>query len=204
MYIIVEGMPGTGKTTITKALAERLNAIYVKSIFSNTEYGNELRCVLNSGKTKEVEYMYLIDLLLDELRISKELKTNNVVRDKTYTSSIAHLRAHGYVNTEKDIVDAINDGYLKLAQDSIEPDAVVYIRADREKIKYHLFDKLDLSKWDYELTNNLEKYDAQKRELEKELTSRYGNKLITIDCFSGKVEEMCDKIIKIIKEKKYV
>ena len=98
MYIIVEGMPGTGKTTITKRLAEKLDAVYVKSIFSNTIYGDSLRCILNSGKTKEVEYLYLVDLLLDELRINKILSSNSVVRDKTYTSSIAHLRAHGYVN----------------------------------------------------------------------------------------------------------
>ena len=66
MYIIVEGMPGTGKTTITTRLAEKLNAVYVKSIFSNTTYGDSLRCILNLGNTKEVEYLYLVDLLLDE------------------------------------------------------------------------------------------------------------------------------------------
>ena len=102
MYILVEGMPGTGKTTIAKRLAEMLNAEYVKSIFSNTTYGDSLRVILNTGKTKEVEYLYLVDLLLDELRINKVLKETSVVRDKTYTSSIAHLRAHGYVNEQED------------------------------------------------------------------------------------------------------
>lgn len=122
MYIIVEGMPGTGKTTITKKLAEKLEAVYVKSIFSNTSYGDSLRNILNSGKTVEVEYLYLVDLLLDELRIRKLLSENNVVRDKTYTSSIAHLRAHGYVNEQRDVASAIDTGYAKLAEDSIEPD----------------------------------------------------------------------------------
>ena len=46
MYIIVEGMPGSGKTTLSKRLAEKLNAIYIKSIFSNTAYGDALRGVL--------------------------------------------------------------------------------------------------------------------------------------------------------------
>ena len=49
MYILVEGMPGTGKTTIAKRLAEMLNAEYVKSIFSNTTYGDSLRVILNTG-----------------------------------------------------------------------------------------------------------------------------------------------------------
>ncbi len=201
MYIIVEGMPGTGKTTITKRLAEKLDAVYVKSIFSNTIYGDSLRCILNSGKTKEVEYLYLVDLLLDELRINKILSSNSVVRDKTYTSSIAHLRAHGYVNELKDVAEAIDMGYVKLSEDSIEPDYVVYIRSNREIIKQHLIEKSDLSAWDNELTNDLNKHDAQRTELEKEIKKRYGSKLIEVDCFSGTVDKMCDSIIFKIKER---
>ena len=204
MYIIVEGMPGTGKTTITKRLAEELDAVYVKSIFSNTAYGDSLRSILNCGKTKEVEYLYLIDLLLDELRVNKLLAEKNVVRDKTYTSSIAHLRAHGYINEQEDVTMAIDSGYAKLSEDSIEPDYVVYIRSDREKIKQHLLDKSDLSAWDNELTNDLNKHDAQRTELEKEIRRRYEDKLIEIDCFSGTVDEMCDDIVSTIKEKENV
>ena len=200
MYILVEGMPGTGKTTIAKRLAEMLNAEYVKSIFSNTTYGDSLRVILNTGKTKEVEYLYLVDLLLDELRINKVLKETSVVRDKTYTSSIAHLRAHGYVNEQEDIAEAIAAGYERLAEDSLEPDYVIYIRSNREVIKQHLLDKSDLSAWDNELTNDLAKHDAQRLELEKEINRKYAEKLIEIDCFSGTVEEMCNCIISKIKE----
>ncbi|MDE7018332.1 MAG: AAA family ATPase [Lachnospiraceae bacterium] len=204
MYIIVEGMPGTGKTTITKKLAEKLDAVYVKSVFSNTAYGDSLRNILNSGKTKEVEYFYLVDLLLDELRINKLLAENSVVRDKTYTSSIAHLRAHGFINELEDVAMAIDTGYAKLAEDSIEPDYVVYIRSNREIIKQHLLDKADLSAWDNELTNDLNKHDAQRTELEIEMHRRYEGKLVEIDCFSGTVDEMCETIVAMIKEKKNV
>lgn len=204
MYIIVEGMPGTGKTTITKRLAEKLDAVYVKSIFSNTSYGDSLRNILNSGKNKEVEYLYLIDLLLDELRINKWLAENNVVRDKTYISSIAHLRAHGYINEQEDIAMAIDTGYAKLSEYSIEPDYVVYISSNREIIKQHFFDKSDLSAWDNELTNDLNKHNAQRTELEKEIHRRYEGKLIEIDCFSGTVDQMCDTIVSMIKEKENV
>ena len=72
MYILVEGMPGTGKTTIAKRLADMLNAKYVKSIFSNTTYGDSLRVILNTGKTKEIEYLYLVDLLLDPIFFQHE------------------------------------------------------------------------------------------------------------------------------------
>jgi len=204
MYLIVEGMPGTGKTTIAKELAKRLNATYIKSIFSNTEYGTLIRSVLNSGKNKEVEYMYLMDLLVDELRVYKELESTDVVRDKAYTSSIAHLRAHGYENKDEEVVEVIKTGYDKLAEFSIEPDAVIYIGTNRKKIKEHLFNKRDLSEWDNVLTNDLLKHDTQRNELEKELNSKYGEKLICIECFSGSVDEMCNRIISVLKEKMYV
>lgn len=204
MYIIIEGMPGTGKTTISKRLAERLDAVYVKSIFSNTLYGEGLRDILNLGKIKEAEYLYLVDLLLDELRINKLLAENSVVRDKTYTSSIAHLRAHGYINEQEDIAAAIDKGYAKLSEDSIEPDYIVYIHSNRKIVKQHLLDKTDLSAWDNELISDSNKYDAQRAELEKEIRRRYEGKLIEIDCFSGSVDEMCDDIVSMIKEKENV
>lgn len=204
MYIIVEGMPGSGKTTLSKRLAEKLNAIYIKSIFSNTAYGDALRGVLKSGRLKEAEYLYLVDLLLDELRINRLLQSRDVVRDKTYTSSIAHLRAHGFINEEKDIAEVINRGYEKLAEDSLKPDVVVYIRSNQKRIKQHLMKKIDLSSWDNELINDLEKFSAQRKELEKEIYSRYKKQLIEIECFSGTVDEMCDNIILQIEERRDV
>ncbi len=38
----------------------------------------------------------------------------------------------------------------RLAEDSLEPDYVIYIRSNREVIKQHLLDKPDLSAWDNE------------------------------------------------------
>ena len=49
-----------------------------------------------------------------------------------------------------------------------------------------------------------EKHDAQRIELEKEIRRRYDGKILEIDCFSGTVDEICDRIILMIKEKRNV
>ncbi len=197
MYVIVEGMPGTGKTTISKLLARKLNALYVKSTFSNTDYGSSLRNILNDGKNKESEFFYLIDLLQDELRIQRLLnEQKRIVRDKTFSSSLSHLCAHGFINEDSSVKKAIYDSYILLAENSISPDAVVYIKPDQKKIFNHLMNKKDLSKWDVELSSCKNKYEAQKNELEKIISKEYSDKIIYIDCFSDTVDNMCDSIIK--------
>ena len=195
MYIVIEGMPGTGKTTLAKALAQKTNAIYMKSIFSNTDTGKKIRAILNKGLSKEVESFYIIDLLLDELRLKKNLECGNVVRDKVYASSLAHLRAHGFINTEECISAALYDSYLELRSLTVEPDHVIYIKPIMEKVKDHLYQKGDLSAIDLELVGEQTKYQSQQFELEKELCEKYGDKMYYIDSFSGTVDEMVDTII---------
>ncbi len=196
MYIVIEGMPGTGKTTLAKALAKKTNAMYMKSIFSNTDTGSRIRAILNSGLSKEVEPFYIIDLLLDELRLKRNLEYGNVVRDKVYASSLAHLRAHGFINTEECVSSALYNSYLELKALSVEPDRIIYLRPVMEKVREHFYQKGDLSAIDLELIEAQSKYQRQQFELEKELSERFGNKMLNIDSFSGTVDEMVDSIIK--------
>lgn len=204
MYIVFEGMPGTGKTTLAKMMAEKLQAEYIKSIFSNTPYGDDLRNLMNTIDEYKVENFYLIDLLIDELRINSILTKRNVVRDKSYMSSLAHLRAHGYATKSKQIAQLLHDGYMRLSEECVRPDVLVYIKSDREKILEHLFIKNDVSKWDTTLTTDINLFDKQRKELEKEIRIKYQDILIEIDCFSGTAEEMCEEIARKIKERKNV
>ncbi|MCC8174637.1 MAG: AAA family ATPase, partial [Odoribacter sp.] len=87
MYIIIEGMPGTGKTTIARGLSNRLNANYMKSVLSDTKFGNALKIVRNKDKSTDLELMILSDLALDELRVTNYLKYGDLVRDKAITAT---------------------------------------------------------------------------------------------------------------------
>lgn len=195
MYIVIEGMPGTGKTTLAKALANKLNATYMKSIFSNTEHGGKIRKILNKGLNKEVEPFYIVDLLLDELRLQQYLRAGDVVRDKVYASSLAHLRAHGFENTEESVTDALYGAYLELSSLSVEPDYVIYLQPVMSKVIDHLYQKGDLSAIDIKLTSNLSLYEKQQLELENELRCKYGDKLHCLESFFGSIDDMVKQIL---------
>jgi tRNA G37 N-methylase Trm5 len=173
----------------------------VKSIISNTEYGDTLKKIRDKGLDHEMESLYLIDLLFDELRIGRLLKQRDVVRDKTYTSSIAHLRAHGCVNNDKDIKKAMLDGYHKLESESMDPDLLVFLKRNREDIVQHAINKLDKSSWDEVLFEDKEKFDSQSRELAKEIESKYAGKILVISDFTMTIEETCEYIMGYIRKR---
>ena len=74
MYILLEGMPGTGKTTIAKGLAEITGAEYVKSVISDSRFGNSIKKVRSKNINTSLELFFLSDLLFDELRVRDLLK----------------------------------------------------------------------------------------------------------------------------------
>ena len=97
MYILIEGMPVTGKSALAHYLANVTNSQYLKSVISDTEYGKLLKNYTTIA-SKQIEVFFQVDLLLDELRIQKLYDNNNIIRDKSWLSTIAHLKTHGFEN----------------------------------------------------------------------------------------------------------
>ena len=58
MYILLEGMPGTGKTTIAKGLAEITGAEYVKSVISDSRFGNSIKKVRSKNINTSLELFF--------------------------------------------------------------------------------------------------------------------------------------------------
>ena len=195
MYILLEGMPGTGKTTIAKCLANITGAKYIKSVISDSRFGNSIKKVRSKNIDMSLELFFLSDLLFDELRVRDLLKNNNIIRDKSFIGTVAHLNTHGFVNKNKETIDSLKIGYDELKKFSIVPDLIVYLTINENKIKENLSKKNDISEIDKLLLENMSLYKKQDYEIKKQLYYQYGDKVIEIECFSETVNTICKNIL---------
>lgn len=200
MYILLEGMPATGKTTIAKELQRRLKAKYIKSVLSDTLFGNSLKNIRILEEKDKLELLILADLALDELRVKKALEIGNVVRDKAITATLGHLKVHNYENRNKKVVESLLIGYQQLRELIVQPNIAVYLKPNKKKIFEHLINKKDISNTDKYLLDNFELYERQSAAIEKYMYEIYKESFLTLECFSGTIEEMADQILKKVNE----
>ena len=200
MYILLEGMPVTGKTTIAKELQKSLQAKYIKSVLSDTLFGNSLKKIRNTKEKDKLELLILSDLALDELRVKKALDIGSVVRDKALTATLGHLKVHNYENRNKKVIESLLIGYQQLKELIVQPNIAVYLKPNKKKIFEHLADKKDISNADKYLLDNFELYEKQSVAIEKYMREIYKENLLVIECFSGTIKEMTDYILKKVRE----
>ncbi len=129
MLIAVEGIDGSGKTTVAKRIVERLknlgyNAVYLQEP-THGKYGRRIR---ESGRRYDAEEemkLFLLDRMEDvEKNIIPALKSGKiVVMDRYYYSNIAYQSARG-IDPEK--IRKMNE---KIAP---KPDLVILLDLDPE------------------------------------------------------------------------
>jgi thymidylate kinase len=88
IFISIDGIDGTGKTTVSKLLSKKLGFIYYKSPADNFEK-------LRSNVDKDINVFgrysyYRLAVNYDSIRISELLKRNNVVSDRYILSTFAY------------------------------------------------------------------------------------------------------------------
>jgi len=197
MYVLIEGMPGTGKTTVARKLSSSLDLPYVKSVLSDTDFGWRLRELRDYGDPRLMEALYVGDLALDEIKVARLASVGGLVRDKSYASSVAHIRVHGYENTTPVAQAAVEEGYRAVSAAAVLPDLVIFLTANMEEVLKRLYKKKDVSRWDISLCSNPSDYSRQREELLRELTSRYADRLHVFDAGRLSVEDICMKVIKL-------
>ena len=134
-YIAVEGIDGTGKTTLARNLARLTKSEYMYEPYGQSEVTLALRkFALQSSYTGEVtkeakEYMMLANRAISTNMISKMLiEGNRVIQDRSLVSGMAYAYvASGY---------SMNEWWsiAKLSAKVI-PDLVIYVTTDEQKIK---------------------------------------------------------------------
>ena len=201
MYLLIEGMPCTGKTTISKRIAQQIGAQYMKSVVSDTTIGNYLK-LLRQQDQKTLEYFHIVDSLIDELKVRKILDTGyDLVRDKCFVSSMAHLLTHGVINDTEPYKCLVWEAYDQLVKYSVTPDLVILMEPDIDAIKQHISEKKDLSDVDKMLLSNQDLYKSQHETLKTKLDEMYKDNVLSILSFNKTLDHTCQNIIYILKKR---
>lgn len=106
VFVVVEGMDGTGKTTVSKRLAERLPAFYY---CTPPEEFSVMRKWVDREVTIEARYVfYLTALVLAGKEIKELLKSVSVVCDRYVLSTTAYHLALGLPSKYLEAVSTID------------------------------------------------------------------------------------------------
>lgn len=107
VFIVVEGIDGTGKTTVSRRLAEKLPAFYYST--PPEEFSEMRKWIDREVTTIETRYIfYLTALVLAGNEIRELLKSGSVVCDRYVLSTTAYHLALGLPLKYLEAVDTID------------------------------------------------------------------------------------------------
>ncbi|MEM0476049.1 MAG: dTMP kinase [Candidatus Aenigmatarchaeota archaeon] len=192
-YIVIEGIDGAGKTTISNILVKELkNSITIKEP-SNSEIGEFIRNSLESKK----EFMknYIISSLLffaDRIQLKEKIKKlreeyDYIISDRCFLSTYAYQNALIKSDEEKKIFNKIFNILLQFVE---MPDAIIILDVDVEVALERLKEK---KKSIYEEKEFLKKVLDNYRNFELDLKNVY-----LVDA-NRNIEEVKKDVIKIIQ-----
>ncbi|ACX72871.1 thymidylate kinase [Methanocaldococcus vulcanius M7] len=180
MFIVFEGIDGSGKTTISKKLAKSINAFWTYEP-SNSVVGELIRKILSGNvkvDDKTLALLFSADRIEHNKKIKEELRYRDVVCDRYLYSSIAYQSVAG---VDEDFIRSINRYALK-------PDLVFLLICDIETALKRINTKDIFEKKEF-LEKVQEKYlDLAKKE-----------GFVIIDTTDRTVEDVYSEVFKTVK-----
>ena len=134
MYIAIEGIDTSGKSTQIELLKKELNAIFVKEP-GFTKFGEKLRKIIFEDEiTKKAElFLFLADRAETIEKVVKPNLDKLIISDRSVISGIAY----GIEFFDFDLLVNLN----RFATDSIFPQFVIILKIDKKTLKNRLSQK---------------------------------------------------------------
>ncbi|MBI4592094.1 AAA family ATPase [Candidatus Uhrbacteria bacterium] len=125
-FVVIEGIDGVGKTTLTKLLVERLNERSRAVRFEDVPFQNPtstLKRGIEDGDQEISFFTYVLSALHKDRHLRQLLQTQHVIADRWFPSVLAHHEARGVdtqvLNLDRLPLIAPDHLFLLTAQESV-------------------------------------------------------------------------------------
>lgn len=181
LFIVIEGMDGTGKTTITELLAEKLNAVLYKT--PSLEF-NCTRQKIDNGNNNYARFFYYLSATYYASTNIENIIENgkNVVCDRYY-----HTTFSAY---DDEVMELLNQ--KKMIEKFYKPNFCFLLKVSEEERVKRLNSRNHLSKDDIESMKN--------KSLREKQIKKYENmNMIEIDTTKKTEEDVLTEILVFLK-----
>lgn len=203
-YIVLEGMPGSGKTTLGKEISKNNRWHYFKSLPSNRvliEIEENYKNISQKNNRQLRNLLFAANLIEDEYKIKKIIDDGkNVIRDKSIASSLAHL--YTQVEMDESLSVEIRIFLENISLEFYKPDLIIFLDTSFENCSFYKNLQEDLSNLDNLLFSQENKFNLFKEKIQYFLKKHYKKNAINFKRENMNPSQDANRILNYLKEDK--